>query len=101
MDGMVAFPIGEPVGATLAWMFLHESIDCNTNRYDHFADRSVSAIGPTFAINENFHPMRIDGHVHLSETAQTARCWLRRNLGDRLFEPIVKSQAGIYRMSQN
>ena len=98
---MVALSLlGEPVGATfLAWMFVHNYRTTTINRYDHFAD-VVSAIGPTFAINENFHPMRIDGHVTSSETAQTAPLLLRRNLGDRLFEPIIKSQAGIYRMSQ-
>ena len=45
--------------------------------------------------------MRIDGHVHfVGDGSNGSGCWLRRNLGDRLFEPIVKSQAGIYRMSQ-
>ena len=45
--------------------------------------------------------MRIDGHVHfVGDGSNGSGCWLRRNLGDRLFEPIIKSQAGIYRMSQ-
>ena len=45
--------------------------------------------------------MRIDGHVHfVGDGSNGSGCWLRRNLADRLFEPIVKSQAGIYRSSQ-
>ena len=45
--------------------------------------------------------LKIDGHVHfVGDGSNGSGCWLRRNLGDRLFEPIVKSQAGIYRSSQ-
>jgi predicted TIM-barrel fold metal-dependent hydrolase len=45
--------------------------------------------------------MRIDGHVHfVGDGSNGSGCWLRRNLGDRLFEPLVKSQAGIFRSSQ-
>lgn len=45
--------------------------------------------------------MKIDGHVHfVGDGSNDSGCWLRSNLADRLFEPIVKSQAGIYRSSQ-
>ena len=45
--------------------------------------------------------MRIDGHVHfVGDGSNGSGCWLRRNFVDRLFEPIVKSQAGILKSSQ-
>ena len=45
--------------------------------------------------------MKIDGHVHfVGDGSDGSGCWLRRTLTDRLFEPIVKSQAGILRISQ-
>ena len=45
--------------------------------------------------------MKIDGHVHfVGDGSNGSGCWLRRNFADRLFEPIVKSQAGILKSSQ-
>ena len=45
--------------------------------------------------------MKIDGHVHfVGDGSKGSGCWLRRNFADRLFEPIVKSQAGILKSSQ-
>ncbi|MDG0964049.1 MAG: hypothetical protein P8O23_03230 [Opitutales bacterium] len=42
--------------------------------------------------------MRIDGHVHLvGDASNGSGCWLRcTSLLDRIVEPIVKAQAGIF-----
>jgi len=46
--------------------------------------------------------MRIDGHVHfVGDGSNGSGCWLRRtSLLDRIIEPVVKAQAGIFRSSQ-
>lgn len=46
--------------------------------------------------------MRIDGHVHfVGDGSNGSGCWLRSHtLLDRIVEPVVKAQAGIYRSSQ-
>ena len=45
--------------------------------------------------------MKVDGHVHfVGDGSNGSGCWLRRNLADRLFEPILKSQAGILQSSK-
>ena len=46
--------------------------------------------------------MKIDGHVHfVGDGSNQSGCWLRKNtLLDRIIEPIVKAQAGIFRSSQ-
>ena len=46
--------------------------------------------------------MRIDGHVHfVGDGSNGSGCWLRRtSLLDRIVEPIVKAQAGIFRSSK-
>ena len=46
--------------------------------------------------------MKIDGHVHFAgDGSKGSGCWLRRNsLLDRIAEPILKMQAGIFQTSR-
>jgi len=47
--------------------------------------------------------VKTDGHVHfVGDGSNGSGCWLRRNsLLDRLMEPILKKQAGIFKTSRN